>query len=119
MGWIDSKREKKQRSYCRQGERWRNWSHTKTMSGSAIAATCQSSRGSVNNGSFATQKRKRRLPWCVIILSVFFPGIGRRFMLNGWRISAIGALADKYGGDTGYPHGTGNLKFQIPNPKSE
>src|SRR6266436_2027659 len=113
MGWIDSKREKKQRSYCRQGERWLKWSHTKTMSGSAIAATCQSSRVSANNGSCATQKRKRRLPWSVIISSVFFPCTGRRFMLNGWRTSAIGASADKYGGDTGYRLGTGNRKSQI------
>src|SRR6266480_5866406 len=113
MDWTDSKLEKKRRTYCRRGKRWRKPSCMKTMSGSAIAATCQSSRGSVNNGSFATQKRKRRLPWCVIILSVFFPRTGRRFTLNGWRTSAIGASADKYGGDTGYPHGTGNLKSQI------
>ncbi len=73
MGLTDSKRERKRRSYCRRGERWRRPSRMKTMLGSAIAAMCRSSRASASNGSCAIQKRKKRSPSCAITSSVSFP----------------------------------------------
>src|SRR2546423_15168464 len=109
-----SKRARKQRSYYRTGDFFRKPSPTKTMSVSATAATCRSSRGSANNGFSNIQKRRKHSLLCAIISSVSSQPTGKKFTHNGLRTFAIGASADRFGGAIGYRHGIG-----IRNQKSE
>src|SRR5262249_40885293 len=115
MGWTVSKRARKRRDYWRRGDFWRKPNHMKTTSASVTGATCQSSRVSANNGSCAIRKQKKRWQWCAVISSAFFPRTGRRFTRNGWRTSATGASAGRFGGDTEYRRGTArkNPKLEI------
>ena len=91
----------------------------RTISGSATAATCQSSRDSVSNGSCVIRKQKKRSQSSVIISSVSFQRTGKRFTRNGWRTFVTGASAVRCGGDIAYRHGTGRQKSETRNPKSE
>src|ERR671923_2255547 len=108
MAWTGSKRAKKPQSYCRRGERWRKLSRMKTTSDSAIAVTCRLNRALVNNGFCVIQKQRKRWRPCAIISSASFPRVGKKFTHNGSKTSAIGASADRSGGDIGYRLGTGN-----------